>query len=453
MKNTYLFILIVLFFISISLPTASSRLSSKLSSLDAIQKKKHRVGTPKTIQEKLVGKKSIVYYMGDIHGDFDKALKALVHIGFLKEVDSVYTWQTNVKEDEHDVYFGQTGDLVDRGPHSQLIIELFHKDGDRTFTYKAQEKWGSAAKDTDRQITIKGTVLRERMLRTLGNHETEPLVGRFTGGRPASAYQADPTPMLQCDGDARKLLKGTPVARMFGDTIFLHGGISEHWMLYAQRYVLPDVKVTVDCTDTSTIDVCTISGNKEIRAINEMAMSFLWNPDNRHCAIDGTAITKYKLTPETERTFYDKNNAADNYQGNELEVDVSVFRRVTGNQASPTDCPVWFRRWGEIMKAPTEEKWASNTREFKAVLAGINGAKRMVIGHEIIKTGPYVAYEGTLIGIDVGMSTSYDQGSGMLSLLKIEYDAEKSKKISTVKWDKVKKMDDVPTITQVWTAG
>jgi len=450
MKNTYLFILIVLFFISISLPTASSRLSSKLSSLDAIQKKKHHLRAPKTIVERLAGAKSIVYYLGDIHGDIDKTLKALVYMKFLVETKVetpptsgkfvyTFTWQADVKEAEHIVYLAQVGDMIDKGPNGDEVLAVLLKDGTHNFDYTPKETWGNAVKDTKRTVSITGTRPKDNFLITLGNHESETLLGRFV--RESLYNKGNALPYVKCDGDARVLLKGTPLARIFGDTVFVHGGISKHWAGHAAAYKMADPKVTPDCTDTSTIAACTISGHVAMRGLNEEGMSLLWHA-TKYCATNKAAYDKFMELPDNERTFFQTSKTeGKHYNGDELEVDVAIFRKLTHKDATPTDSPLSNKRWINLLTKPNGVDLVKPQADLDATL-GLFGAARMVVGHEPLDTVKVGGTAASIIGIDT-------TGKNALSLVKIEYASEKATKITSYTWATTKLNDD-PTSKEEW---
>jgi len=386
-----------------------------------------------TIDEKLDGtQKYVVYYMGDIHGQLDKVLQALVHAQFLKKVKEdkekktkEFEWQSDVREDGAIVYFAQTGDVFDKGKFGEEAIKLLHEDG--KYTMKVGEE----------EITINGKIPKDYLLRTLGNHDAYPLLGKgmgnsqFTKNVGGQGFKK----ILICNGELRQSLKGTPIVRKFGDTVFLHGGISLVWANKAKDVYNKkeeNDKVTTECTADGGVTVaeCTISGNELIRNLNEAAMSVLWSKDDRYCAKDLEDYQVFFNNPT--RTYFDKDKPK--FLGDKADQNVQTM-------TSKPDCPLWYRNWIKPISEPGKYTFDEKEKqEYEETLA-ILGAKRMVMGHEIIQ-GIAVENEGTRIGIDVGL---YKKNS--LSLLKIEYVGPNATKMSTISWIKGKKK---PVTTEVW---
>jgi len=356
--------------------------------------------------------------MGDIHGDVMKTLQALVKTGLLTKVsDTEYTWQASAKEGEAIVYFAQTGDIFDRGDFGDQVAALLHADGEHTMTVG------------DQKIKINGKIPKDYLLLTLGNHDAFPLLGMdISHGQfyPRGLKGIGFKPILECDGELRQLLKGTPIVRIFGDTVFLHGGISLEWAGKAKDVYNKkedEYTTTTECTADGGVTVaeCTISGNELIRNLNEAAMSILWNKDDRYCPKDDTDLLKF-FTNRKQIKFFDNTNA-ETFLGNPKDPNVLTM-------LDSETCPLWYRGWtGPIAYPGHKEYPVIDQTEYAETLALLK-AKRMVMGHSIIMKGITLEYEGTLIGIDVGQSYFFEQieNYNSLQLLKIEYDGPDAKK-------------------------
>jgi len=378
--------------------------------------------------------------MGDIHGDIDKTLQALVQIGLLtKDSDTQFTWKPSAKEGEAIVYFAQTGDIFDRGAFGEQVAQLLHKNGDYSM------KDGKS-----KTINIKGTIPKDYLLLTLGNHDAFPLLGKSISSSQFSQLGTDGfKTILKCDGELRLLLKGTPIVRIFGDTVFLHGGISKAWATKAKADFDKkdeDDTVTTECTADGGVTVaeCTISGNELIRNLNEAAMSVLWGKDNRYCAKTDEDYAAYMKTKHGRSQF--DNTKKPTFLG-DADQNVETMTQVEHDQADPANCPLWYRSWTYSITTPEHYELDEGRKQEYADTLTILGVKRMVMGHQIVKAGIAVTNEGTLIGIDVGQSYKYKNNG--LQLLKIEYDGPDAKKMSTLKWTK----DGVgPVTAEAWTA-
>jgi len=263
-----------------------------------------------------------------------------------------------------------------------------------------------------------------------------------------SGYSDDPRPFLNCDGKLRALLDGTPIVRIFGDTVFLHGGISKPWTVKASRLfaVMSSKndfklnKATPECNKHSTIEQCTISGNNLIRGLNEAAMSVLWNKANRYCSTtDDDYIVYMAVHP---RSIFDNHMTSSFFQGNEADAEVMISS--SDEQDQPTDCPLWHRRW--IYSITDKRNYPLDKQAYADTLKAL-GANRMVMGHQIIDDGITVSNGGTLIGIDAGQT--YALHINGLNILKIEYEGKEATKISTIKYPTAMKGD--PTVKLEWS--
>lgn len=138
--------------------------------------------------------------IGDLHGDLAQARAALVLAELIDDRDR-WTGGTTV--------LVQTGDLFDRGPDSKALVDFF-----RALAPQARAAGG-------------------QVINLLGNHEVMNLVGdlryvhpgdtRSFGGPEARADA------LRLDGDYGAWIAEQPIAARVGDTIFVHGGITERW--------------------------------------------------------------------------------------------------------------------------------------------------------------------------------------------------------------------------------
>lgn len=138
--------------------------------------------------------------IGDLHGDIAQARAAMVMAGLIDGKDRWIGGTTVLV---------QTGDLFDRGPDSKALVDFF-----RALAPQARAAGG-------------------QVINLLGNHEVMNLVGdlRYVhpgdtqsfGGKEARAHA------LRLDGDYGTWIAEQPAAAHVGDTIFVHGGITERW--------------------------------------------------------------------------------------------------------------------------------------------------------------------------------------------------------------------------------
>jgi len=208
-------------------------------------------------------------------------------------------------------------------------------------------------------------------------------------------------------------------------------------------------KITPDCTDTSTIQECTISGNDLIRGLNEAAMSFIWGKDNRHCAQSDKDYKNYMSLPIERRFYFDSTACMNNWcnakqsvnllskLGSDLleETGPKMFIPVSVQADTDNDPPLWYRGWSLSMLKNT-----FNAVKYSKTLTKLK-VQRMVVGHHVMPNGITVFDSGRFIGIDVGQSYAYGEHAKGLSLLKIEYDGSQAKKISSLEW----KISDLKT--------
>ena len=148
----------------------------------------------------------MVYAIADLHGDYDQAIAALRLCGLIAADGS---WAGG------NATLVQTGDLVDRGPDSLKVLELF-----RTLRRQAAQAGG-------------------RVVTLLGNHEALNLEGDFryvneaelqSTGRETWSEMFDPEA-----GAIGAELRGHEAAVVAGEgacrTLFVHAGLRLHHLL------------------------------------------------------------------------------------------------------------------------------------------------------------------------------------------------------------------------------
>ncbi len=138
-----------------------------------------------------------VVAVADVHGDFHRFAEVLRHAGL---IDGNKDWCGGK------THLVQTGDLLDRGPDSRLIMDLVMK--------------------LERQAPLQGGMVHQ----LTGNHEVMNLEGDFRyihqgeidshGGMEKAATALGPR------GFYGRWISGHPAVIRINDTVFLHGGVS-----------------------------------------------------------------------------------------------------------------------------------------------------------------------------------------------------------------------------------
>jgi len=137
-----------------------------------------------------------VYAIADLHGDYEAAVEAL-ELAYL--IDDDLNWIGG-----KDILV-QTGDIVDRGPDSRKIYDLFKK------------------------ITNQADAAGGKVLQLLGNHEVMNFMGRlhYVPDSDFSAYGGfDARQQLwSTEGSYGKYLRKLPLTVVVNETLFAHAGI------------------------------------------------------------------------------------------------------------------------------------------------------------------------------------------------------------------------------------
>lgn len=143
-----------------------------------------------------------LYAIGDIHGDYQRLLAllrraALIGPRLKRPEDAQWTGG--------DAVLVQTGDMIDKGPHSVSVIR---------FLAALRE----SARRNGGQVVI-----------TMGNHEAEFLAGPNEDKakdfiRDLKRNHVDEAAILRCQGDIGEFLCSLPFGAKVGDWFFSHGG-------------------------------------------------------------------------------------------------------------------------------------------------------------------------------------------------------------------------------------
>ncbi|RKP09030.1 Metallo-dependent phosphatase-like protein, partial [Thamnocephalis sphaerospora] len=138
--------------------------------------------------------------VGDLHGDLEATLDVLYMAGV---VDSNGEWAGG-----NNTILVQTGDILDRGPDTVPLLELFPR------LAKEANKVGG------------------RVIQILGNHELMNLAGDYRYVNPADKGFAGPMSRYLAfsqHGRFGQRLLDLPLVHQIGDTVFAHGGITPEW--------------------------------------------------------------------------------------------------------------------------------------------------------------------------------------------------------------------------------
>ena len=147
----------------------------------------------------------LIYALGDIHGDYDKAVKTLVAAGLLKAVPAK---PEDAKWAGGSAVFVCTGDMIDKGPEGLPVVRLL------------------------RLLQADAAATGGRLIVTLGNHEAEFLASAGAGRKTADfstelrAAKLDPA-SVAAGTDAEGLgawLRNLPASAKVDDWFFSHAG-------------------------------------------------------------------------------------------------------------------------------------------------------------------------------------------------------------------------------------
>lgn len=138
-----------------------------------------------------------IYALGDLHGDLDNAI-ATLRLAGLVDGEGHWTGGTSI--------LVQTGDVVDRGPDSKVLLAWL------------------------RRLTDEAHAAGGRVEALLGNHEVMNLRGdwRYVSAEDIAAYSGPDARRLAFSptGEDGAWLRARKTAVMIGETLFVHGGIS-----------------------------------------------------------------------------------------------------------------------------------------------------------------------------------------------------------------------------------
>jgi len=144
-----------------------------------------------------------IYAIADLHGDYRASVEALQLANL---IDKELNWIG-----EKDILV-QTGDIVDRGPDSRKIYDLFRK------------------------ITKQAHAVGGKVLQLLGNHEIMNLMGRlhYVPKKDIKAYGGFKArqQLWSTEGEYGKYLRKLPLTVVVNGTLFAHAGIE---ISYAKR--------------------------------------------------------------------------------------------------------------------------------------------------------------------------------------------------------------------------
>ncbi|RKP08964.1 Metallo-dependent phosphatase-like protein [Thamnocephalis sphaerospora] len=138
--------------------------------------------------------------VGDLHGDMESALSVLRMAGVIHQNNS---WAGG----NHTILV-QTGDLIDRGPDTVQLLNLFPR-----LVQEANKAGG-------------------RVIQILGNHEFMNMLGDLSFVRERSSEFASRQSRkiaFSPSGDIGRRLFNLPIMHQIGDTVFTHGGILPAW--------------------------------------------------------------------------------------------------------------------------------------------------------------------------------------------------------------------------------
>ncbi len=138
-----------------------------------------------------------VYAVGDVHGAYDELVQLLKGNGLL---DEQLRWSGG------EAYLVSIGDLIDRGPGSRQVMDLF------------------------RRLPAEAEAVGGRVIVTLGNHEVMNLLAEF---RDVSAPEVaafgtltEYAAAMRSSGEYGKWMATLPLLVTVNDTVFVHGGLT-----------------------------------------------------------------------------------------------------------------------------------------------------------------------------------------------------------------------------------
>jgi hypothetical protein len=162
------------------------------------------------------GKDQRIVAIGDLHGDYDQALKVL---RLSKVVDKKAKWIGGDK-----TILIQTGDILGHGKDTKKLYSLFQR-----LASEATEKGG-------------------HVVNILGNHELMNLWEDYTYISEEEIETFDGLENRKIEfkeGEIGKYLRELPLVEQIGDTIFAHGGIHPMWAKVGMWFINSETKRTL----------------------------------------------------------------------------------------------------------------------------------------------------------------------------------------------------------------
>ncbi|RKP10734.1 Metallo-dependent phosphatase-like protein [Thamnocephalis sphaerospora] len=138
--------------------------------------------------------------VGDLHGDYESTLSVL---RLARVVDGEGKWAGG-----SNTIFVQTGDILDRGPDSIQLLELFPR------------------------LVREANAVGGRVIQIMGNHEVMNLIGDWryvSEDEKGFSNAAMRRAAFSTLGRYGNRLSRLPVVHQIGDTVFAHGGITPEW--------------------------------------------------------------------------------------------------------------------------------------------------------------------------------------------------------------------------------
>ncbi len=148
--------------------------------------------------------------IGDLHGSLSATRRALVLAGAIDRNDH---WIGG------DLVIVQVGDLVDRGANDRTVIDLF-----QTLKKEAKQAGGEL-------ITLLGN---HELMNVFGDfrYVSEEGLDEFKEFAVTDAPESGRLQAFKPGGTYAKILADNPIAIIIGDTLFIHAGLTKHFLEY-----------------------------------------------------------------------------------------------------------------------------------------------------------------------------------------------------------------------------
>ncbi|RKP08961.1 Metallo-dependent phosphatase-like protein, partial [Thamnocephalis sphaerospora] len=245
--------------------------------------------------------------IGDLHGDIKSALRVLQMAGVANRKGKWIGGDNTI--------LVQTGDLIDRGPDTNRMLELLPD------LVKSANKVGG------------------RVIQILGNHEVMNLAGNLRYVRESEkefSSELDRAKAFDLLGRFGKRLSNLPVVYRVGDTVFAHGGITPEWaesnMYQTNQYAKTQLKKYVaDKKQNQRVMAPAILGNEGPLWYR----GYVYDPEEAACAILQRALDAMGAKRMVVgHTVQDDGHILSRCRERFFVIDVGISKAIRGHQAA-----------------------------------------------------------------------------------------------------------------------